>query len=403
MLLSKRTNLRQYSALIAVLLELLLIDLGSGLTMPVLPLYAHSLGAGIALTGTIVGTIGISRMLTDLPAGYLANKISRRKLLCASPLLILAAAIISAATHSYWLLIPARLLEGAGAALVNTITMITLADLVANKPNRGRIMSLYQSVRRGGNGIGPLLGGVLADILSFRAVYVIYAILAFASFIWASVSIRDAGGMSNRGHKPGQEGEKRELARFLHTAGFILISAMAFTFFFGRVASRRLIIPMLGQQTLGLSASVIGLSLTLATGINLLTLFFLGNLPDRIGARPVVYISGFLSAAALAFYALSNSLALFVLASLLWGFCSGFGGPARNIFLMDITPRGLYSMAVGVYRTVSDTGFVLGPFVLGLIGAAAGFKTALYAAASLFILVSVIFFYSASRRETVSD
>lgn len=381
----------RYPLLIAIIMELLLIDIGTGLTTPVLPLYAHALGANLTTTGIIVGTIGISRALTDLPAGYLTTVLGRRKLLCTAPLLVFLAAATCAVTKNFWLLIPARLIEGTGAALVNTTAMVTLSEIVAGKTNRSRIMSYYQAARRGGNGFGPLLGGALADLLNFRAVYLLYALLAATSFTWALARINNVGGGRKRARSGERAGEKGNLKRFLISSGFILITAVAFTFFFGRVASRRLIIPLLGQQTLGLSTSAIGLALTMATAANLLTLYFLGDLPDRTGAGPIIFTSGLLSAAAFVAYALSRNLISFIAASLLWGFCSGFGGPARNIYLMDIAPDNIYPLAVGVYRTVADTGFLLGPFALGLLGQWRGFQAALYFSAALFCIVSFAF------------
>ncbi|HUW64921.1 MAG TPA: MFS transporter [Spirochaetia bacterium] len=387
----KKAGSPEYGLLIAIVLELVLIDLGSGLTTPVLPLFARSLGAGIALTGMIVAVIGVSRTLTDLPAGYLAVRVNRRFLLCVSPLLVFGAAGLAAVAPNYWFLIPARLLEGVGMALVNTLAMIVLADTVANKSNRSRIMSLYQAARRGGNGLGPVLGGVLADLLNYRAVYVVYALLALGSFGWAFFRLRGLDMAPQREAAGDGKIKKGELGRFLLKPGFILVAAVAFTFFFGRIASRRFIIPILGQQVLGLSTTAIGLSLTLATVSNLLTLYFIGNLADRIGSRPVVVMSGLLSALAFIAYAISHNFATFVLASVFWGFCSGFGGPARNVYLMDICPKHLYPLAVSVYRTVADVGFILGPFLLGLVGEAAGFQTALYVAAGLFVVVTVAF------------
>jgi len=392
----RRVLFSEYGLLIAVILELVMIDLGSGITTPVLPLYAGSLGAGIGLTGSIVGVIGVSRTLVDLPAGYLATRVNRRLLLGFSPLLVAVAAAMAATAPGYWLLIPARLLEGAGIAMVNTIAMIALADSVAGKDNRGRVMSLYQAARRGGNGLGPLLGGLLADFLGYRAVYLVYAGLAGASFIWALLGIPRSYGARQQDASTGPRRADGETKRFLRHPGFIAVCLVAFAFFFGRIASRRFIIPVLGQRVLGLSASAIGLALTLATVSNLLTLYWLGNLTDRIDSRPVVIASGVLSAAALVGYAVSNNFTTFVLASLFWGFCSGFGGPARNVYLMDISPKHLYPLLLGVYRTVADIGFVLGPFLLGLVSQAAGLGWALYVAAGLFLAVTAAFAAGAS-------
>jgi MFS family permease len=389
-----------YGPLAVVLAELLMTDLGMGLTMPVLPLYAARLGATLAVVGLVVGAFGLSRFLLDLPAGFLAGRLGPRFLLLAGPLFIAAAATTAYLATSPWILGASRLLEGAGSAAVNTVSMVFLARQTQGRGDRGRVMSIYQGVRRGGAGIAPLLGGLAADRFGFHAVYAIYAFLALGATSWAVLKIpRDLAGPAQ---PPARPSGRRSFDPFLRSAGFVLISLLALSFFFGRISSRRLLVPLLGHQLLGMSTGSIGAALTLATLTTLATLYFSGHLADRFGSRPIALLGGLLGAAGVLGYLLAHSVSAFFAASLFWGFCTGLGGPARNMYLMDITPAGRYPVVVGVYRTVADAGFLAGPPILGLVAHLAGLRISLAVAALLFLAATAAFAAWAPRPRPAS-
>ena len=57
--------------------------LGEGLFMYFQPLYLEELGASPISIGAILGIVGISMTVVHIPAGYLADRIGRRKLVWA--------------------------------------------------------------------------------------------------------------------------------------------------------------------------------------------------------------------------------------------------------------------------------------------------------------------------------
>ena len=61
--------MRQSSLLLPVNAPTLLLSLGQGVLIPILPLYAKSLGISFALVSVAIGAAGIGTLLADLPAG----------------------------------------------------------------------------------------------------------------------------------------------------------------------------------------------------------------------------------------------------------------------------------------------------------------------------------------------
>ena len=80
-----------------------------------------------------------------------------------------------------------------------------------------------------------------------------------------------------------------------------------------------------------------------------------------------------------------------ILTCIIWGIGTGISGPLPAAYLADITPRENYSKAMGLYRTISDFGFVAGPVILGWLADTRGYSFALLFN-SFFLLLAVITF-----------
>lgn len=74
-----------YSDLITLAGNAGLTSLGMGLIIPVLPLYARSLGASITLVELLLASLGATSLLANLPAIWFPRRVGDRRLLIYSP------------------------------------------------------------------------------------------------------------------------------------------------------------------------------------------------------------------------------------------------------------------------------------------------------------------------------
>jgi MFS family permease len=146
----------------------------------------------------------------------------------------------------------------------------------------------------------------------------------------------------------------------------------------------------MGVERIGLDTAAIGIALTIGNLLNLATITVAGVLADRYGRKPVIVPSCLLGAIAFLGFAVAPDYPVFVLSALLWGIGSALGGSA-SAYAADQAPPGGNGVTMGLYRTLGDAGYVLGPFLLGVAAQGAGAQAALLTAAGIAIVSMVPF------------
>ena len=384
---------RRHRVFIALCGLILVNQFGFGLITPVLPLYADSFGLGPSLIGLVIGVYGLARFLVSVPAGRLAETRGRRPVLIGGTLLTaLASALIASAANLPQLLLY-RVLAGAGAATVLVSGQIMVGDL-ASSANRARLMSIYQGFFLVGVGLGPAPGGLLADHIGIRAPFIAYAVFSALAGVTAMLWIaetRPATAPRPLVARPGAPVVAASGWAVAATPAFVLVSAVSFVQTFARTGALFNVVPLLGSERLGLSATQIGLTLTLVSMIQLAVIYHAGVLSDRFGRRPVIWPSTILSGVSMAAFALSGSEGAFFASALLWGMASGISGPSPAAYVADLAPAELRGRMFGLYRACSDAGYIVGPLLLGWLTARSGFNAPLLLTAAMFIIFGVLF------------
>jgi MFS family permease len=168
--------------------------------------------------------------------------------------------------------------------------------------------------------------------------------------------------------------------------------------FFTRTGARFTLIPLKGAEDLGLSALTIGNVLTIGSLVNVIALPFAGWSIDRLGRKRTIVPSTFISAVGVLMFALAPNLVTFAAASAVLGLGTGIAGPAPAAYVADLAQGRSFGATMGLFRTVSDIGFVAGPVLLGWIADQRGYAFGLYVNAALLFAAAV--FFSLCARET---
>ncbi len=162
-----------------------------------LPDMERSIGAGISDQQWIASAYGLMEAGFTLAAGTLGDLWGRKRVLVAGVLLFACASIGSGLAPNPVALIVARFVQGIGGAIMMTLPLAMLAALARDERERDDNIRMFATVAGLGAVAAPLAGGVLVELLGWRAIFFVNVPLAlfvlYAVGVFAAESTRHAG------------------------------------------------------------------------------------------------------------------------------------------------------------------------------------------------------------------
>jgi EmrB/QacA subfamily drug resistance transporter len=138
-----------------------------------------------------------------LLGGRAGDLFGRRRMFIAGVLLFAAGSFAGGvATTSTWLIV-ARVIQGAGGAIVAPTALSLIADTFAEGSARNRALGIYAGAAGGGGAVGLILGGVIVNYLSWRWVLFVNVPIAVALAIAGPRVLAASEGRSGRLDLPG--------------------------------------------------------------------------------------------------------------------------------------------------------------------------------------------------------
>jgi len=166
--------------LLVVAVAQLMVVLDATVVNIALPSAQHALGFGNNDRQWVVTGYALAFGSLLLVGGRLGDMYSRKWVFITGLIGFAVASAIGGASVSLAMLVTARTLQGAFAALLAPAALGTLTSTFTEPRERGRAFAVFGSVASGGAGVGLILGGVLTQYLSWR--YTLYVNLVFAAF-----------------------------------------------------------------------------------------------------------------------------------------------------------------------------------------------------------------------------
>ena len=153
-----------------------MLNLGMGFMVPVMPLFAREMGGHLGATGVglIIAAPSITRLLCNLPFGMLADKIGRKPLMWMGTAITSVSMIGHAAASSIGSLLSWRLLLGVGNSSSWSGSSAYMQDLSDKAPDhRGTILGFQQATIGSVWIVGPAIGGFCAEAWGLQNSFII--------------------------------------------------------------------------------------------------------------------------------------------------------------------------------------------------------------------------------------
>ncbi|TCN24891.1 MFS transporter [Mesobacillus foraminis] len=150
----------------------LVMTLGNSMLIPVLPVMEREMGITSFQSSLIITVYSVVAIFLIPIAGYLSDRIGRKKVIIPSLALSAIGGLISGwacwqMDDGYWLILAGRALQGVGAAGSFPIVLPLVGDLFKNEDEISAALGEIETSNTLGKVLSPVLGSFLAGIIWF--------------------------------------------------------------------------------------------------------------------------------------------------------------------------------------------------------------------------------------------
>ncbi len=372
--------------------------LGSYMRIPIVPLFATSLGADTVQVGLINGGFMLMAGGLSIPSGLLSDRLGRRIPILGAMLLLAGSSLLL-----YWSRTPLQmgiiyLLFGIGLSAFSPTLMSYVADITPPEL-LGRAYGWYTMALYGGMTIGPAVGGFCGTTWGLRPVFLIAGGVICAMFFVALLLLSHPPIHQRTGPPPvilpalkSLLGNRRLVACLVATVGGCLGFGMFVTFMPLYIRSQRL------------STGGVGIVFAAQALSNALSRIPVGRLYDRIEDRRVFVGGGLgLFGLALAGFALCRGLPALTAAAVVMGLGMGTAFTVICALIVEAVPRSSRGLAMGCYNTSIYAGMMVSSAGMGGVIRSAGYGTGFVLSGAAVVTVLLLFLATYPRHRAAPD
>ncbi|WP_431876992.1 MFS transporter [Amycolatopsis sacchari] len=408
---------RPVAGFVAICVGYFAIILDGSVLNVAVPAIRADLGSSMAGAQWVLNGYTLTLAALLLTAGALGDRLGLRRAFLAGVVVFTAASVSCALAPSTAVLVGARVVQGLGAAALLPATLALIPHLFPDREDQARAAVVWVATGAISMALGPLVGGLLIDLLGWRSIFLLNVPVGVVSVALAWTAVAETPRRRRRLDVPGQLTAVAALG--LVTAGVIcsgsagwgapltlgllgagLVAGAGFwiaehrgsepmlppEFFAHRVRTVAVtsaalmgflfygtlfVMSLYFQQLRGWSPGAAGVALlpmTVGSTIGPLALY--RPLSRRFG-HPVMLVAGFcccaLGIATLAWTGPHTAYAYLAVGLLLTGMSSTVAFSALTSLLVASTPADEAGLASGVQNTTRQAGALMSVAILGSV------------------------------------
>ncbi|MGP6172888.1 MFS transporter [Corynebacterium sp. A21] len=161
-----------------------------------------SIGVDLAATVTqlqwVVSAYSLATAAFLMLAGSVADRIGRRRVFQCGLTLFALSSLISSFAPNAEILIAARVMQGIGGSMLNPVALSIITNSFTDPEKRARALGIWSATIGISMALGPPIGGLLVDLLSWRAVFWINVPIAVLAIILSARFIPESNAATHR-------------------------------------------------------------------------------------------------------------------------------------------------------------------------------------------------------------
>jgi MFS family permease len=372
-----------------------------------MPIFAQDLGLSTSQLGIIVASMGLTRLVVNVPAAYIAEKKGRKILLVGGPILTSISMFGTALSHVFMELVMWRIMTGAGGAAQITGSQLYLSD-ISTKENRARTLAPSAATFQIGFALGPSLSGFIAESYGLRAPFYFvggatmlaalsnYLLLPETKIKQISRSREDSKSVKEQfadvflqWKELWQQKDLRQ-ALIMHTTFWLTCSGCQFT-----------LLPLLAINDFGYTAGTIGWVFTAFSLIGVAGTPPAAWIADKFGRKAAMVPGGLIiSLCCLATPLISTNEEFFSVICA-WSIGNTLFGSASVAYVSDISTPESRAQSLAMLRQAGDLGLVLGAGAISIIADTCSFPAAFIFNSAL--LASITLRFAKLAKDSISS
>lgn len=364
--------------------------------MPVLALFAESLGAGPERIGLIVSVSTLTGVFLKLPSGALSDIYGRRFLLRIGVVAFGLPPFFYPFIHNLDALTALRFFHGLATAIFAPSALATVAELYRER--RGAALGTYTACTQSGSLLGPFIGGYLVFAAGFSSAFVTAGVFGcMAILLFYSLHLDVA---TPRAKEKGLMTVLVEMWK-----GFVVVARNRKVLITSSTDAAKMIangalmafLPLYGVSV-GLNPGEVGLLFTIQAFTSFFSKPIMGRVSDRVGRQPLIMMGLLICAST--FVCIPHVSIFLVLLMLSAGF--GFGeavvSSSSSALVADSSEFKTLGAGMGMQGTIMDIGHASGPLLAGVLIANMSYAGAFGVIAGIQVLAAGVFWFTMRQR-----
>ncbi len=347
---------------VALLAANLMLCFGFYMLPSTLPAYVKQLGGSNFEASLVIGMFSVMSLCSRVISGTIVDAAGERKVILSGIAVIVATtlAFVWAPVDAILLL---RSLQGVGWGLA-TAAIATAVYRIVPESRRGEGSGYYALTVIAAVSLTPLVAILLMESFAF-----VVLLVASASLTLASTLLLRAGLSAISPLAPDRSARRKISLTSIFERGALLPSALCFILSIPLCGVIAYLVLFGNEQHLEqVWVFFIGYALMI-----LATRPFIGRLFDRKGHAVIVLPGSLAMIAGLVALSFTQSTAMLVASSLLYGLGYGAVQPSLHTWAVNRCPPDRKAAANGLFLSSIDLGYIVGAIALGLVAERAGF------------------------------
>lgn len=379
------TEQQKRHSFIALFTVVFTVTLGFSLVNPFFSVYAKGLTGQGLMIALVFSGFSLAKMLFTPLMGRWSDFRSRR-------IFILAGLVMHCLIAFFFVLLPQnlaiiialRFLQGIATAMVRPIAQAFVGD-ISTENHVGSLMGSFDVSFYAALGIGPLLGGLIADRLGYRGMFLFLMLLCICALFAALFIINQDNRLPSSQARPHNRCEDVSANHTLQGLFFLI-----FTRSFG-IAIMPIFLPLFIDSNLHCGYLGIGIGIASGSITTALLLHPFGKLADLSNRRTLVIAGGIMSGLLTLLLPLAESLGQLILLSIFLASFTTLSLPASSAILVEEGRSHGLGFTMGIFHTVMNIGFFIGPLLAGMLMDTFGLNSVFWTAGLLGIAGSTFF------------